>query len=135
MNLVMQHPHPLACQQACYAMLAGRTLDEVIRDVGHANRMAVEDRDKIVKLYGLKLDVWHSTPVGSFGNGTPLGPLMKEHRTLLCSVNDYRDISFGHSVVIHDGDLYDPHDGMNPMYPWSRVFTHVSPAVLEAAED
>jgi hypothetical protein len=130
MKLVLQYPHPLACQHACYAMLTGQTLERIIADVGNDNRMDVTDRERIVKRYGLKLDVWSGSFIVGYFPIDPtksLATLMKQHRTLLCSVNDYRDASFGHAIVIHNGDLYDPHAGMNPTWPWSRVISHVQP--------
>jgi hypothetical protein len=99
--------------------------------------MDVRERERIAKLYGVAIDVWRSFPIAAFSCGTPmksLGVLAKEHQTLLCSVNDYRDVCFGHAVVIHAGDLYDPHAGINPAWPWSRVITHASPVDLAATK-
>lgn len=128
----MQHPHPKACQQACYAMLSGKTLDEVIAVVGHSHQMAVEDRQRVVDQFGVKMDVWKSFPVSAFGieDCSRLGALMRKNRTLLCSVFDYTDINFAHNVVIHDLQLYDPHDGMNPSWRWSRVIGYAQPVKL-----
>ena len=72
--------------------------------------------------------------VAAFGYPTHanLAQMMREHRTLWCSVYDFADPGFAHAVLIHDGQLYDPHAGMNPTWPWSRVIGNV--AIAEVSQ-
>lgn len=109
-------------------MLADRSIDEVISVVGHANSLGAEEREKVIKAFGIKMDVWSSRMVAAFARDPyrNLAQMMRENRTLWCSVYDFLDPNFAHAVLIHDRQLYDPHAGMNPVWPWSRVIGNVA---------
>lgn len=111
------------------AMLAGKSLDEVIAVVGYTDALKLEGEEKVVAAFGLKFDPRISFAVSAFGldSTKALGHLIREHKTLLCSVLDYNDVHYAHAVVIHNGQLFDPSCGMNPTWPWSRVISQASP--------
>lgn len=123
-NLVLQGSHSNACQQACLAMLAGVTVEEVVSFIGD-HRLMREDVRKVCERYDIEID-----PVGyqsTWMDKYRIGKMAKDYGTLMVSQFDWFDTAFGHCVLIHNGQLYDPALGMNPHYPWTRVFGFTSP--------
>jgi len=131
MKLVLQKEYWFACQQACIAMLAGVELKEVIDLVG-PEILTLERRDKCHAYFGLV-----KPATGKFvhvlgGNyGYNLSELMKEHDTWLCYVYDWVDDTYAHNVIIHEGSLYDPRDGIDPEWPWSRFIRQADAYTLK----
>jgi len=109
-------------------MLAGRTLDDVIAICGHDGQLSGAEREKVVKTFGIKMNPWASRMVAAFATEPyrNLAQAMREHYALWCSVYDSIDPNFAHAVVIHGNQLYDPHAGMNPTWPWSRVIGNIA---------
>lgn len=128
MNLVLQHPHAEACQHACVAMVAGVTLKDVIRVVGHERRLGIDERIRALAHFGIEHTA-ESFMVGVFAatNDNCLGYLIRNHRTLWCSVYSIVDGNYGHAVLIHDQQLYDPWHGLNPQWPWHRMIGSAAP--------
>ena len=132
MKLVLQHPYPNACALACLAMLADVTLDAVIKaNGGSSERPPYETRNRLFTHFGIALPK-EGYLIESFGDQT-VAALMKKHSTMLCSVYSYIDGNFGHYVVLHEGQLYDPWDGMNPAWPWHRHIGQVQAIALPAS--
>jgi hypothetical protein len=130
MKLVLQHPHGSACQQACIAMLADRTIEQVIADAGTDGKIDITIRSRLYRLYGLTIPD-ESFAIAPFEtNPRSLTWLMQNHTTLLCSLYDWKDIHYAHAIIIHNGDLYDPWHGMNPTWPWHRVIGQATPIEL-----
>lgn len=126
MKLVTQHPHSKACMLACVAMIEGVSLQEVIQLAGSDQPPSEDSRRKITEHFGKEEFYNHrSWRVENYTNRS-VGALIKQHTTLLCAVSSSIDPNFAHAVVIHNNDLYDPHAGMNPTWPWDRVITRVS---------
>lgn len=98
-------------------MLAGVTLEEIISLVG-PERMAMREHEKVREKYrtGRADSGIMVQPMGQYC----LGSLAKCNETLWLSVSDCIDPQYGHAVLLHQGQLYDPWCGMNPMWPWSR---------------
>src|SRR4051794_25825618 len=106
MQLVMQHPHSCACQQACIAMLANRTIDQVIADAGTDGKIDISIRSRLHSLYGLTPPNYSYAIAPFENNDRSLMWLMNSHKTLLCSVYDWKDIHYAHAIVIHDGEMF-----------------------------
>lgn len=105
-------------------MLLDVSLDAVIDLVG-TDRLSSADKCKVFAHYGANYD-GVGYLVDAVGERA-LGALMREWSTLLAHVSDCRNPGFGHSVVVHAGDLYDPDAGLNPQWPWSRYVSRVVP--------
>jgi hypothetical protein len=117
MKIVLQTNHE-TCQHACIAMLAGVSIEAVIELVGD-RALDATARRRAFDHFGI------TYPAGEAGSvvgivETPLVKLMRDHRTLLCSVADWKDPSWGHAVLIYDQHLYDPWRGIDPEWPWTR---------------
>jgi hypothetical protein len=111
-------------------MVSGRTIDEVISVVGHSRQMDATEREKVCSAFGVKLNPWQMQPVAALAWAPilkPLGGMIRDHKTALCSVYDVVDPHFAHCVVIHELRIYDPHDGMVAAWPWSRVIGYMQP--------
>lgn len=118
MNLVLQGQYTNACQQACCAMLANVSIEEIIALVG-PERMGKTEHDKVFEKYGVsRADT--CTNVEGIGLNSLVG-LRKRNSTLMLSVYDTMDANYAHAVLLHEGNLYDPYLGINPHWPWSRV--------------
>lgn len=117
MELVLQGSYGEACQQSCVAMLAGVTLEDVISLVG-PGRMGMAEHERCREKYraGRHDSGILVQPMGK----DCLGALMKCNETLWLSVADCLDPQFGHAVLLHKGQLFDPAQGMNPAWPWNR---------------
>lgn len=125
-NLVLQGQYHNACQQACLAMLAGVTVEEVVSFIGD-HRLDGSDRQKVCDKYGIVLDKvsYQATWMDVYR----IGKMAKVHGTLLIDQFDWFDTAFGHNILLHNGQLYDPALGMNPHYPWTRVFGKSRPVI------
>jgi hypothetical protein len=106
------------CQQACIAMLAGVVIKSVIERVGD-RALDLTTRRQAFEHFGI---TYPESERGFLINAAErnLVQLVKEHRTLWCTVADWKDESYGHAVLVYDGHLYDPWRGIDPSWPWSR---------------
>lgn len=129
MKLVLQHPYPRACELACLAMLCDTDLATIIRIAGTDHEPDQSQRQPVLEHFGLGFVAGYVTE--GMGNHA-IGALMRRHPTLLCSLSSYTDVNFAHAIVIHEGQCYDPSDGMNPVYPWHRYISRVR--IYEKAE-
>jgi len=117
MKLVLQGQYQTACQQACLAMLADISIEDIIALVG-PKRMDQAEHDKVFEKYGVsRAD--RCTNVMGIGLDSLVG-LRKRDPTLMLSLYDCMDANYGHAVLLHEGNLYDPYLGMNPSWSWSR---------------
>ena len=122
MKLVMQHPHPQACELACLAMLADVTLDDIIKLVGSPRKPDSPDAERVREALGLR--IVDAMVVDGMG-ARCLGYLIPKHKTMIATLSSCVDVQFAHAVVIHGGQCYDPHWGMNPSWPWDKYISFV----------
>jgi hypothetical protein len=109
-------------------MLAGVPLEEIISFIG-PQALSREQNDDVCERYGIELS--QSGYAAKWMDQYRIGKMAKEHGTLFVSLFDWFDTAFGHCVLIHNGQLYDPTLGMNPQWPWTRVIGY-SEIVLKA---
>jgi len=129
MELVEQKPYSKACTLACIAMIEGVSMQEIIDLCDYKEGSATHKHRELLADHFCREDVYCSSGYmieGTKVNGRALEQLHKEHGTLFCHVSDSLDFSFGHSVILHDNNLYDPHFGLNPQWTWSRHISRVS---------
>ena len=124
MKLVSQAGWPDACQQACIAMLADLPIEDVIAVVGD-QRLGTSERRSAWLRFNIAIPD-EGFLIQPYGSGS-LARLMKEFPRLWCGVMDARNSMFSHCVVIDNGNLYDPHYGLNPQWPWSHYVMQVQP--------
>lgn len=117
MRLVRQDNHE-TCQQACIAMLAGVTLDDVVRFAGDKALGTMERRAAFDQFRITYPESEAGFVVGQIEH--PLARVIRDHRLLLCSVADAKNGSWGHAVLIYDQHLYCPWRGIDPEWPWTR---------------
>jgi hypothetical protein len=128
MQLVSQGGFSEACQQAVIAMIAGVTITDVIAVVG-SKRLNREQQNVALDYFDCKVaDAY--IRVENLGERC-LGVLRKEHKALWLTVLDALDPAFSHSVLMVDSQLFDPHYGVNPHWPWSHYVCYVR--VVEVA--
>lgn len=125
MELVLQTTYPEGCQQACCAMLSGVSIEEIISLVG-VGRMGNVEHEAVVTKYG-KGRANHGKFIEHFtrDRNAMLGVLVREGGPHWLSLADCRDVQYAHAVLLHQGNLYDPWCGLNPMWPWSRYIQRV----------
>lgn len=117
MRIVLQNNHE-TCQQACIAMLAGVELEAVVALVGD-RALGTAERRKAFAHFGITYPEGESSGAISIVE-TPLIKLLRDHRTLWCSVADWKNPDWGHAVLAYDRHLYDPWRGIDPDWPWTR---------------
>jgi hypothetical protein len=124
--LVRQLNHE-TCQQACVAMLAGVTIEEVIGFIGD-KALGTAERHKCHERFGIGRPSgasWHMVDAVEH----TLAKWVKAYRVLEGSVLCTRDPSYAHAVLLVDGHLYDPWRGIDPEWPWSRFIWKVQQVV------
>lgn len=127
MELIRQEGHPKACILACIAMVEGATLDEVIRVAGSDQPPSAEARTKIAWHFGREEMYQAKSYAVAHYSDQCLAQFMRDYRTLMVSLSSCVNPNFAHCAVLHEGNLYDPHYGYNPMYPWDITIMRVSP--------
>ncbi len=125
MKFVSQRPHPNACALACLAMILDVSLDDVIAIAGSDERAALGTKRKVFEHYGRE---WpHSAFIVEGFGDQALGALTQKYETLYCGVYSWKDPNFSHAVLIHNKDVYDPWDGINPSWPSDRYIGDAMP--------
>lgn len=97
-------------------MICGVSLLEIIALVG-PERLAEGERQRVCEHFGVTIG--DNYVVETYGNQS-LSALSKHHKTMWVSVLDCVNPNFGHAVLFHDGNIYDPFYGINPQWPWSH---------------
>lgn len=126
LKLVLQAPYQNCCQQACIAMLTGMPLGTVIAELGDGRLGAIERR-----LFLASHGVEHSDQVHiteALGDNA-IAALMRKYTTMWVTVFSCVESGYGHACILHNGDLYDPYDGVNPHWPWHRYIAQIAPIV------
>lgn len=100
MKLIMQ-PTPEACGQACIAMIAGKTVEEVIKDMKTSGPTSIGQLIEILDFYGIK-HAERNTRI-SKKNPTPY-----DFSILTVHTND----GYTHWTLLYDGKYYDPEFGL-----------------------
>ena len=110
MELIMQ-PNPCACGQACIAMITGKSVDEVIRDMKTDGPTSIGQLIEILDRYGV-----NHAPRNvriSKKNPTPSE----------CAIlTVHTDAGYTHWTVKHGDKYYDPEFGLiTGEYPHGRI--------------
>lgn len=100
MELVKQ-PTFATCGQACIAMIAGKTIEEVIKDMKTSGPTSIGQLIEALELYGIK----HSEKNTRISKKNP-APF--EYSILTVHAN----AGYTHWVVLYDNKYYDPEFGL-----------------------
>lgn len=100
MKLVMQ-PTSETCGQACIAMIAGRRIEEVIRDMKTSGPTSIGQLIEILDFYGVK----HAERNIRISKKNPV-----PYKYSILTV--HTDGGYTHWVLLHDNKYYDPEFGL-----------------------
>lgn len=126
MIYVSQSTYNNACQQACIAMLTEQSLPEVIRILGE-NRL--DEKSKVDYLAERHIHLGPALMTHGLGNNS-IGYLSKTYNTLWCSLSDWKDVQYGHAILIHNRTVYDPDKGINPDWPSAKYISRIQPVFM-----
>lgn len=100
MELIMQ-PTPVTCGQACIAMIAEKTIEEVIKDMKTSGPTSIGQLIETLDFYGIK----HSEKNTRISqkNPTPF-----EYSILTVHTN----AGYNHWTLLYDNKYYDPEFGL-----------------------
>lgn len=110
MHLVQQ-PTPETCGQACIAMITGRAIEEVIRDMKTSGPTSIGQLMDILDVYGVKraeknvrISKKHPAPSGD------------------AILTVHTDGGYTHWVLLHGSRYYDPEFGViDGAYPYGKI--------------
>jgi len=100
MNLVMQ-PTPETCGQACIAMITGKPIEEVIRDMRTSGPTSIRQLIEILDRYGVK----HAERNTRISKKNPV-----PHPCSILTV--HTNAGYTHWVLLNEGKYYDPEFGL-----------------------
>ena len=100
MKLIMQ-PTPETCGQACIAMIAGKTVEEVIKDMKTSGPTSIGQLIEALDFYGIK-HAERNTRISK------KNPVPYEFSILTVHVNN----GYTHWSLLYDGKYYDPEFGL-----------------------
>ena len=130
MLLVKQLNHA-TCQQACIAMLAGKSIESVIEYIGD-KALSVTERRNCFDIYGIKYPTDERALLVTASK--PFTALMNDHKTMWLHIADYKDSSYAHAVMVHEKHMYDPWRGLDPIdWPWTRYIWTAMPILAAPA--
>lgn len=110
MELIMQ-PTPETCGQACIAMLTGKSVDEVIRDMKAAGPTSIGQLMEILDFYGIK----HRERNMRISKKNPI-PAEVSILTV------HTNAGYTHWTLLHHGLYYDPEFGLiEGEYPYGKI--------------
>ena len=128
MKLVLQGQYNNGCQLSCIAMLTNKTMEEIFN--------VFKDEcpsDKLIREYlllnNIELEKGSHITQG-FGKDC-IGYFVKHYRTLWCSVNSWKEGWYGHAILIHESNIYDPAKGMNPLWESHRYISRIRTVIYE----
>lgn len=115
MQLILQ-PTPETCGQACVAMITGKPVEEVIKDMKTSGPTSIGQLMEILDRYGVR-HAERNTRI-SKKNPTP-------HEYSILTV--HADGGYTHWVLWFDGKYYDPEFGiLAGDYPYGRITSFLS---------
>lgn len=100
MELVMQ-PNPAACGQACIAMITGREIEEVIKDMKTSGSTSIGQLMEILDFYGIE-HAERNTRISK------KNPVPYEYSILMVHTN----AGYTHWTLLYDSKYYDPEFGL-----------------------
>ncbi len=100
MKLIMQ-PTPETCGQACIAMIAGKTVEEVITDMKTNGPTSIGQLIEALDFYGIK-HAERNTRISK------KNPVPHEFSILTVHTNN----GYTHWTLMYDGKYYDPEFGL-----------------------
>ncbi len=110
MELVIQ-PTPEACGQACIAMITGKPVEEVIRDMKTSGPTSIGQLMDILDFYGVKHGE-RNTRISK------KNPVPAEYSILTVHTNG----GYTHWALLYGGRCYDPEFGLiEGEYPYGRI--------------
>lgn len=110
MNLIMQ-PTEFTCGQACIAMIAGKTMEEVIKDMKTDAATSIGQLIEILDYYGIN----HAEKNKRISKKNPVP---YEYSILTVHMN----AGYTHWVLLHDNKYYDPEFGiLQGEYPHGKI--------------
>ncbi len=110
MELVMQ-TESTACGQACIAMITGKSIEEVIKDMKTSGATSIGQLIEILDVYGVK-HAERNTRISK------KNPMPYEYTILTVHTN----AGYTHWVVLYDGRYYDPEYGViEGEYPYGKI--------------
>ncbi len=110
MKLIMQ-PTPLTCGQACIAMIAGKSIEEVIKDMKTNAPVSIGQLIEILDFYGIK----HAEKNKRISKKNPI-PYGYSILTV------HMNAGYTHWTLLYDGKYFDPEFGMiEGEYPHGKI--------------
>ena len=110
MDLIMQ-PTPFTCGQACIAMIAGKSVEEVIRDMKTDAATSIGQLTEALDHYGIR----HAERNKRISKKNPV-PYAYSILTV------HMNAGYTHWVLLYDGRYYDPELGLiEGEYPHGRI--------------
>ncbi len=100
MKLIMQ-PTPETCGQACIAMIAEKTVEEVIKDMKTSGSTSIGQLIEALDFYGIK-HAERNTRISK------KNPVPHEFSILTVHTNN----GYTHWTLLYDGKYYDPEFGL-----------------------
>lgn len=100
MEIIMQ-PTPETCGQACIAMIAGKTVEEVIKDMKTSGPTSIGQLIETLDFYGIK-HAERNTRISK------KNPVPYEFSILTVHTNN----GYTHWTLLYDGKYYDPEFGL-----------------------
>ena len=110
MELIMQ-PTSTTCGQACIAMIAGKSVDEVIKDMKTDGPTSIGQLIEILDFYGIK----HAERNKRISKKNPVP---YEHSILTVHTNE----GYTHWTLCYDREYFDPEFGLiEGEYPHGKI--------------
>lgn len=110
MEIIMQ-PTPETCGQACIAMIAGKTVEEVIKDMKTSGPTSIGQLIEALDFYGIK-HAERNTRISK------KNPVPYEFSILTVHTNN----GYTHWTLLYDGKYYDPEFGLvEGEYTYGRI--------------
>lgn len=110
MELIKQ-PTSLTCGQACIAMIAGKSVDEVIKDMKTDRSTSIGQLIEILDVYGIP----HAERNKRISKKNPT-----PYKFSILTV--HMDAGYTHWVLMHDSQYYDPEFGLiTGEYPHGKI--------------
>lgn len=110
MQMVMQ-PTPAACGQACIAMIADKSIGEVIKDMKTDGPTSIGQLMEALDFYGIR----HAERNKRISKKNPV-----PYKYSILTV--HMDAGYTHWTLLHDGKFYDPEYGLiEGDYPHGKI--------------
>jgi hypothetical protein len=113
----IRQQHNGYCGQTCLAMLAGISVDEVIKIMKSSKHQAsISKVIETLDYFGFS----HEKPVYTKGRNVELPK---------CCILNFRGESKSHLSIYYDGEYYDPTSGVLQVYPYENLISYIEISV------